>query len=162
MAFNVKKFTQTEMEPRTFDFPIPNVAKELPDCFENGEKPVWKIQGIGSVELGMAEQAIANVDIKEKIISGLTALNSEDVANQIRELIGAKSNDPTASPPDHIAKRIFYLVYGALDPKCDFEDARKFCDRFPTEFLSITQKILDISGMGYQKKKLKSSTAIQK
>lgn len=148
MSFDIKKFINERFEPRTFDYPVP----VLKPWFSNGKKPVWKIRSIDAAEIGRADEAVANEGLTTQILEAVTSMNSPEVAAKIKDLMG-KSGDK----PKTIAKRIYHLMYGSVDPKCDLELAVKLCDTFPVTFYELTNEILSLSGQGFEPGKLRPS-----
>ena len=153
MPFDVKKFLETKFEPRTKKHPVP----QLKDWFAEGEKAVWILKSIGAAEFGRADESVGNEAMTDKILTALTAMNSEDVVTKIKELMG-KSGDK----PKSIAKRIYHLMYGSVDPVCTLELAVRLCDNFPILFLELTNEILMLSGQGFEPGKSLPSGETQK
>ena len=153
MSFDVKSFLETKFEPRTMDYPVP----QLKGWFPEGENPVWKIQSLDGGAIGRADEAAGNENITGKLFDGLLAANSAEVVAQVKELIGRSVDKPKA-----IAKRIYHLQYGSVDPVCTLELAVRLCDNFPVLFLELTNAILTLSGQGFEPGKSKPSGKIQK
>jgi hypothetical protein len=153
MPFDAKKFLETKFEPRTKKYPVP----QLKDWFPEGEKAVWIIKSIGAADIGRADESVGNEAITDKILTALTAMNSADVVDKIKELMG-KSGDK----PKTIAKRIYHLMYGSVDPVCTLELAVRLCDNFPVLFLELTNEILMLSGQGFEPGKSPPSGKTQK
>jgi len=147
--FNSKKFVQEKFTPRTHEVNVPDLKKWFPE----GEKTVWKVRGLTGKELGRTKEAVS----KNKSLAGIIEmLKSAKVTDQTKALeavfdLGAKST------PDNIAERIDQLATGSVEPKCDIDLAIKLCERFPVEFYSITNKILELTGKGMEPGKLKDS-----
>lgn len=148
MSFDIKGFLKERFEPRTTDHPVPN----LKQWFKNGDKPVWTIRSITAAEIGRADEAVANEGLTTQILEAVTSMNSPEVSEKIKELVG-KSGDK----PKTIAKRIYHLMYGSVDPKCDLELAVKLCDTYPVVFYELTNEILSLSGQGFAPGKSKPS-----
>ena len=125
MSFDIKAFINEQFTPRTVDYPVP----KLKDWFKNGEKPVWKIRSLNGAEIGRADEAVQNEGMTAKILEAVTSMNSTEVATQIKELMGKSDGKPKS-----IAKRIYHLMYGSVEPECNLELAVKVCDFFPVVF----------------------------
>jgi hypothetical protein len=153
MSFNSKKFLQEQFEPRTMDFPVPQLA----DWFDDGEKAIWKIQGLTGAQLGNADEAANNEGVTGKLFNSLLSANSKEVVEQVKELLGRTDDKPRT-----MAKRIYHLQYGSVDPECSLDLAVRLCDNFPVLFLELTNAILNLSGQGFVPGKSKPSGETKK
>jgi len=61
----------------------------------------------------------------------------------IRESLGM-----TDETPDDIARRIAMLRYGSVDPECSQEMAVKVAKSFVIVLYSLTNKIMELTGLG--------------
>ena len=94
----------------------------------------------------------------ERLFESLMSGNSEKVIEKVKELVGR-----TGDKPQSVAKRIYHLHFGTADPPgCKFEVAAKLCDTFPVLFLELTNKILELSGQGFEPGKPEPSGKIKK
>jgi hypothetical protein len=148
MGLDVKEFLHQRFEARITEVAVP----QLKQWFTNGDKPVWKVRSITADEIGRADEAVANEAITGKMLEALTSMNSSEVTKQVKELMG-KSEDT----PKTIAKRVYHLIYGSVDPKCDFELADKLRKNFPVIFYELTNAILTLTGQGFEPGKSKPS-----
>ena len=147
--FDTKKFTQEKFTPRTHEVAVPDLKK----WFKDEEKPVWKVRGLTGKELGRVKEAVS----KNKSIAGIIEmLKSSKVTDQTQALESV-FNLGSKNTPDNIAERIDQLIAGSIEPKCDTDLAIKLCERFPVEFYSITNKILELTGKGMEPGKPKGS-----
>jgi len=153
MPFDAKKFLEEKFKPRRKSYPVPQLASWFP----KGEKPVWVIKSIGGAEIGWADESVGNEALTDKILGALTAMNSADVVDKVRELMGRSGDKPKT-----IAKRIYHLIYGSEDPVCTLELAVRLCDNFPVLFLELTNGILMLSGQGFEPGKSPPSGKTQK
>ena len=155
MSIDVKALQKQKFDKRTKVIPVPR----LKDWTKNGEDPTWTIQSLGTKEIWKAEVA-ASEESRNAVAQLSEALAGSDVseaAEKIKSLVGV-----SVDIPQELAKRIFLLTYSSVDPVCDLTTASIICDHFPTDFLNITQEILNISGLGSKKKELKSSGVTKK
>jgi len=139
MSFDAKKFLKTKWQPRTEDFPVPDLKAFFPD----GAKAVWKVRGLTGQELGRAAEAAERNKNIAALIEGLTAEAAKDKAQAVKELLGVGGNAPA-----DIAKRIEHLVLGSVDPPCTPDLSVRLCEVFPVEFYQLTNKIMELSGKG--------------
>jgi len=148
MGLDIKAFINEQFKPRTKDMPVPQLAK----WFKNGAKPIWKVRSIDADEIGRADEATANEGVTTKLLEALTSMNSPEVSEKVKELMGKSADTPKTT-----AKRVYHLIYGSVDPKCDFELAGKLRKSFPVIFYELTNEILSLSGQGFEPGKQKPS-----
>ena len=74
----------------------------------------------------------------------IEALTNNDQAQAVREMIGL-----TKGSPAEIVKRLEMLVLGSVVPKIELPLAVKLAEAFPIEFLTLTNKITALTGMGF-------------
>ena len=67
-----------------------------------------------------------------------------DQAEAVRSALGL-----TKDTPGEIAKRLEMLVMGSVAPKIELPTAVKLAEAFPIEFLSITNRITELTGQGF-------------
>lgn len=139
MSFDTKGFMSVAFERRQQDFKVP----QLKDWFEKGSKAVWKIQSLSGAEIGKADEAAGNETLTGQLFNSMMSANSPEVVAKVKELVGRSTDKPK-----QIARRIYHLQYGAVDPACTLEMAVRICDHYPILFLDITNAILTLSGQG--------------
>ena len=150
MAFKTEDFKSALYEPRVGEVPVP----ELKPFFDNG-KPVWKVKGLTGQEVGRANDAADRNKKISKVVEGVLSDNPKKIAQAVKQVI-----DPDT--PQDVAKRLEHMILGSVEPICDLELALKICERFPIEFYSITNKILELTGLGHLPGKPKPSGKTQK
>jgi hypothetical protein len=153
MSFDLKSFLETKFEPREMDYPVP----QLKAWFGKDEKPTWKICGIDGAAIGRADEVAGNENLTAKLFDSLLAANTPEVVAQVKEMVGRSVDKPKS-----IAKRIYHLQYGSVDPVCSLDLAVRICDNFPILFIELTNAILNLSGQGMQPGKSKASGKTQK
>ena len=151
MAFKTQDFKSALYEKRVDEVPVP----DLQPFFENGDKPVWKVRGLTGQELGRANDAADRNKKISSVVEGVLSNSPKKIGKAIKQAI-----DPDT--PQDIAKRLEQMLIGSVDPECDLELALKICERFPIEFFSITNKILELTGQGQLPGKPKPSGKTQK
>ncbi|UOF79456.1 hypothetical protein [Caudoviricetes sp.] len=137
MPFNPDKFLAAKLEPRREAVPVP----ALSGWFEEGEEPIWTVRGLTSDELNLAMEARARRASIENVID---AIAKNDQAQAVREMIGL-----TKGSPAEVVKRLEMLVMGSVSPKIELPVAVKLAEAFPIEFLTLTNKITSLTGMGF-------------
>ena len=150
MAFKKSDFIAARYEPRVAEVPVP----ELKPFFDGGN-PVWKVKGLTGQELGRANDAADRNKKISSVVEGVLSDNPKKIAKAVKMVI-----DPDT--PHDVAKRLEHLILGSVDPVCDLELALRVCERFPIEFYSITNKILELTGLGQLPGKHKPSGKTQK
>jgi len=137
MPFNPDKFMADKLEARQEAVPVP----ALSGWFDKDEAPVWVIRGLTSNELNSALEAKAR---RASIDNVIEALTNNDQAQAVRAMIGL-----TKDSPAEIVKRLEMLVLGSVAPKIELPLAVKLAEAFPIEFLTLTNKITALTGMGF-------------
>ena len=160
MSLDIKKFLNQQFEPRVKDVPVPQLkpwfasngkGKDKSDKvtdIKDAKPPVWTIRALNADEIGRADEAVANEGVTTQLMEALTSMNSPEVSEKVKELMGASKDTPKT-----IAKRTYHLIYGSVEPKCDYELAGKLRNTFPVIFYELTNEILQLSGQGFDPKK---------
>lgn len=146
MPFNPDKFERATFEPRTKEVEV----KALSDFFDKDEKPVWTIRGLNSNELHKAIAAANTQKTYESIIKAIT--ETGDQTKAMKKALGIAGDTP-----GEVAKRLEMLVAGCMNPKITLPVAVKLAENFPVEFLSITNDITELTGMGFEHVKQKAA-----
>lgn len=138
MAFDLDRFQQARFEPRRDSLTVDALAA----FFNDGEPPEWHVRGLNSNELHRALEAGKRQGSIESIVRALAA--SGDQANAVRQALGL-----TTGTPGEIAKRLEMLVMASERPRIEMPTAVKLAECFPIEFLSITNRISELTGQGF-------------
>lgn len=136
MAFNADQFQQAKLEPRRKRVPVEALARWF-----DGE-PVWEVRGLDANELHAAIDAGKRNANVEAIVKAIAA--GGDKAKAIREAIGIATGTSA-----EIVKRMEMLVLGSVDPKIEHATAAKLAKTFPIEFLTLTNEITELTGLGF-------------
>jgi hypothetical protein len=102
---------------------------------------VWTVRGLTAAEIAkatLAEQHRTNLNL---VLSAMTL--DKETAGEVRKLFGT-SNDV----PGDTARRLEMLVLGSVEPTPTLAEAVKLAEVFPVVFLELTNKILELSGLG--------------
>lgn len=153
MPFNADKYLTQKFEPRTEAVPVPS----LQEYFEKDEEPVWIVRGLDGREIGRANEVAAKQSVSIEVLEGLLTAHNSQIKDGIKALIGRSDK-----MPEDTAKRIEHLMYCSVDPKCDLDLALKINKAHPTTFLTITNTILKLTGLGMQPGKPTPSGTIEK
>ena len=137
MAFNVDKFERAEMVPRTERVPVGALA----DFFAEGEEAVFVVRGLSAPELCRAQEAAQRQRTVENIVDAIASRREQ--VDAIRSAIGL-----TQGTPAEVARRLEMLVAGCVEPRLDLPAAVKLAERFPVDFMHLTNRITELTGMG--------------
>lgn len=141
MGFNTSKFQQARLEQRTDVIKVP----EMKAFFDEGDDHIWEVRGLTASELAMANEAMAANKDMGSIISAI-ATGGKDKVDAVKELMGLQSD----SVPDDIVRRISMLTVASISPEIDQTTAVRLGNTFPTTFYKITNKIIELTGLGYK------------
>ena len=136
--FDTNKFGNAKFERRTESVDV----DALKDFFPEGEEPKILVQGLTHHEVSKCAEGIqgnANLEAMLKAAAGHTPSMKEAVG----ELLGK-----TTEVPKDTQKRILHLVAGSVEPKIDESTAVKLAETFPIEFTLLSNKIIELTGLG--------------
>lgn len=137
MPFDIGKFERADFKPRTSKVPVPALA----DFFDEGEEPDWEVRQLSATELYNAMEAKSRRSGLEAVVAAISASGS--VGDAVRAAIGL-----TKDAPGEIVKRMEMLVTGSVKPKIELPIAVKMAEKFPIEFMQITNEITVLTGKG--------------
>ena len=142
-----------QFEARTAEVRV----SELADWFDGDADPVFTVRGLTFEELNKADNAADNSKAMLELITRLQTKDGAQIAEGIKDAFGVGKDTPA-----NMVKRINHLVMGSVDPVIDEEFAVKLANTFPIEFMSLTNKVIELTGKGYVPGKQKGSTRSQK
>jgi len=137
MPFAADKFERAEFRARTARVPVPALA----GFFDEGEEAVFEVRGLTAAELHRAMEAGQRQGSVEAIVKAISATG--DQAAAIRKALGLSKDTP-----GEIAKRLELLVAGSVTPALTLPLAVKLAEKFPVEFLALTNEITGLTGQG--------------
>lgn len=126
-----------QYEPRTACVDVP----ALVDFFDKDEKPQWIIRGQTASELARTIETTANNKNISTIIEAIGSNKAQ--VDELKKTIGL-SNDV----PSDIVKRLDQLSCCSVSPEIDHTTGVKLAEIFPIEFYTITNKIIELTGLG--------------
>lgn len=147
MSFDVQKFMRTQFEPRIEIVDVPTLKEWFND------EPKWKVRGQTASEIAKSFESAGRNKNLDSIIKAIS--NSQEQVNELKHAIGLSDN-----VPDDIVKRLEQLVFCSVDPVVDMPAAVKLAETFPVEFYTLTNKIVELTGLGMNVPKLKASGKI--
>ncbi len=137
MPFAADAFERAQFVARSARVPVPALAA----FFGEGEAAEFEVRGLSAVELHRAMDAGARQSSIESIVKAIA--KSGDQAEAIRKALGLSKDTP-----GEIAKRLELLVAGSVAPALTLPQAVKLAEKFPVEFLSLTNTITELTGQG--------------
>lgn len=138
MAFDAAKFELAKFAPRTQRVEV----KALADFFDDDEY-FWEVRGLDSNELHRAIAASQTQKALEQILEAIS--KNKDQAKAAGSALGIHGDTP-----GEIAKRLEMLVAGSVNPSIDLPVAVKLAEKYPIEFLTLTNTITELTGMGFE------------
>lgn len=137
MPFDGDGFERAEFRPRTKRVPVPALAA----FFAEGEPAEFEVRGLTATELHKAMEAGARRGSVESIVKAIA--NGGDQVTAIRGVLGL-----TKDTPGEIAKRLELLVAGCVSPVLTLPQAVRLAERFPVDFLHLTNEVTTLTGQG--------------
>lgn len=143
MAFDTREFIRTKFEPRTAAVRVPSLAP----WFGENDEPLWTVRGQTASEIARVQDETSRQKNLDAIVQALSS--NQDKIAELREAIGVD----TVDVPVEIARRLTQLVTCSVEPVIDRPLAVKLAETFPIEFYQITNKIVELTGLGMDVKK---------
>jgi len=140
--FDDKAFMRAKFQPRTAEVPVPALQVFFPD----DAPAVWTVRNLTGDELAKSMEATNRQKGIDTIIQAL-ATQSEQI-DEIRASLGIGDDVAT-----ELVKRLEQLVIASVDPAIDKPLAVKLSENFPVEFYQLTNKIVELTGLGADLKK---------
>ena len=136
--FDARRFTQTPLAPRTAELAV----AELRPFFGPDDPLVWTVRGLTGDEIARANEA---TDRTAKLRAAMEAMLQAGAARKdaFAALLGTGDD-----VPDDLIKRYEHLIAGSVNPPCDRELAIKLFAAFPVVAFQLTNKILELTGLG--------------
>ena len=145
MPFDAAKFEQAKFEARTKLVHLP----ALSDFFDDDDCQ-WEVRGLNSNELHQAMAASKTQKALEQILKAIS--ENKEQAKTAGSALGLHGDTP-----GEIAKRLEMLVCGSVDPEISLPIAVRLAENYPIEFLTLTNTITELTGMGFQHAKPKAA-----
>ena len=136
--FDINQFKTAKFERRTEAV----IVKGLQEFFPDGEKAEFIVQGLKHSEVAKCAEGIQSNDNLKAVLQA-AAGHAPSIKEAINDIIGGKDEIPKDTQ-----KRILHLVVGSVEPKIDEAFAVRLSETFPVEFIELTTKILELTGLG--------------
>jgi hypothetical protein len=141
MSFDLERFRGLSLSPRQASVPVPDLAS----LFADGAEPVWTVRGLTGEEIARCNEASARHATITAAVQALanSAAAKSDTVDALQTLIGYGTD-----VPEDLAKRFDHLTFGSVDPAIDRAAAVKLFASFPIVAYTLTNKILELTGLG--------------
>lgn len=149
--FNEKAFQKASFTPRTHKHYVP----ELKEFFGEGAELEWEVRGLEGPELFRAKLAVDRDRIISAAVTAMSASGNEQI-QAFRELMALGDG-----VPEEYSKRIEIVSLGSVTPKVSRETVVKLAKAFPATINTLSDKILELTGLGHQVGKPKGSGETQ-
>ena len=136
--FQVNQFSNAKFERRQEAVTV----AALQDFFSDGDKPEFIVQGLTHHEVARCAEGLQNNDNLKALLQA-AAGHTPSIKDAVGEILGGTINIPVDTQ-----KRILHLVAGSVTPKIDESMAVKLAETCPIEFTELTNKILELTGLG--------------
>lgn len=136
MAFDLQRFRAAALAPRQARMPVPDLAHWF-----DGE-PAFVVRGLTGEEIARANDANNRIAMYRAAVEALTSAAHSEQADALKAMMGV------TDVPEDLAKRFDHLVYGCVDPALSREDAIRLFQFYPVVGYQISNKILELTGLG--------------
>lgn len=137
MSFDLERFRAAQLGPREASVAVPDLAHWF-----DGD-PVWRVRGLTGEEIARSNEASQRHETIASAVEALAAASGGDKAGALSELIGYSGNVPA-----DLAKRFDHLVFGSVEPRIDREIAVRLFRDYPVVAYQLTNRILELTGLG--------------
>lgn len=138
MAFDKDSFMGQEYSTREESVPVPDLKE-----FFGDDDPVWKIRGLNASEIAKSREAPRTMAKMNAMVEALSSGTNREQIDAMREHLGINS-----SVHDDIKGRMIQLCCGSVEPKCNEALAGKLARVAPVTFYKITNRIIELTGLG--------------
>jgi hypothetical protein len=150
--FDLNAFRAASLSPRQATVSVPDLQHFFPD----GATAEWTVRGLTGEEIARANDSSARYQIVAAAIAALAASSAakEGQVEAMQSLLGYGTE-----VPEDLAKRLDHLVFGSVTPVIDRDIAVRIFSAFPMVGYQLTNKILELTGLGADLGKVPLSTA---
>lgn len=140
MSFDLERFRGASLAPRQATVPVPDLAS-----FFGEAEPVWTVRGLTGEEIARAKETSARYKTIAAAVEALAsaAKTQSEQTEALQSLIGYGSN-----VPEDLAQRFDHLTAGSVNPTIDRALAVKLFATYPIVAYTLTNKILELTGLG--------------
>lgn len=148
MTFDLNRFRAATLGPRQEPVAVPDLAA----WFDAGAEPVWIVRGMTGEEIARANDSAKRTQLFAATVEALASAAKSEQADALMSLMGV------SDVPDDLAKRFDYLTFCSVDPVISREDAVRMFAYYPIVAYQLTNKILELTGLGPDLGKVPPST----
>lgn len=152
MGFDTRGFSKSTFEARTDKVRVDDMG----EWFEEGDDTVFVVRGLDGYEMARVREQVENNKSTSEIVEAVAGSMGQEKMEALREWLGVST-----SVPNELVRRMEMLVHGSVDPDLDHETVKLVAVRYPIEFYNLTDKILNLTGLGHQPIKKKGSGTTQ-
>jgi len=140
MTFDLERFRGASLAPRQATVPVPDLAA----FFADGE-PVWIVRGLTGEEIARCNESNARHATIAAAVQALanSAAAKAETVDALQSLLGYGTD-----VPEDLAKRFDHLTFCSVSPVIDRALAVKLFATYPIVAYTLTNKILELTGMG--------------
>ena len=151
MSFDIERFRGAALSPRESTIPVPDLAH----FFAEGDPAEWTVRGLTGEEIARSSESQSRATSIAAAVQALanSAALKRDRTEAMETLIGYG-----ADVPEDLAKRFDHLTYGSVSPAIDRPLAVRLFAVYPVVAYQLTNKILELTGLGPDVGKLPHST----
>lgn len=148
-GFDLAGFRGAALAPRQAVVQVPELAHwfDVP--------PEWTVRGLTGDEIARANEAVSRAALVASAVEALasgSAAKTEQV-EAMRGLLGCGTDTPA-----DLVKRLDHLVFGSVSPEIDRDVAVRLFNSYPVVAYQLTNKILELTGLGADPGKAPHST----
>ena len=138
MSFDLNRFRTASLAPRQESIAVPDLAF----FFGEGVPVVWLVRGLTGEEIARSNNSSERVKLFAATVDALASAARSDQSDALKAMMGV------TDVPEDLAKRFDHLTFGSIDPKISREDAVKLFASYPVVAYTLTNKILELTGLG--------------
>lgn len=110
------------------------------------------MRGLTGEEIARANDVTARVRIYAATVDALASAARSEQADALKNMLGV------TDVPEDLAKRFDHLTFGSVEPAISREDAIRLFRDYPIVAYQLTNKILELTGVGPDAGKAPRST----
>jgi hypothetical protein len=138
MSFDLQRFRGASLAPRQSEVPVPDLAH----FFGEGVPPIWIVRGLTGEEIARSNNSSERVKLFAATVDALASAARSEQSEALKAMMGV------TDVPEDLAKRFDHLTFGSVDPKISREDSVKLFAAYPVVAYTLTNKILELTGLG--------------
>ncbi len=152
MSFDLERFRGAALAPHQAIVPVPDLAHWFNDA-----PAEWIVRGLTGEEIARSNEASARHKLVGVAVEALASASAAPAqqTEALKELLGYGG-----SVPEDLAKRLDHLVFCSIQPVIDRDIAVRLFAHYPVVAFTLTNKILELTGLGADVGKAPHSTAI--